>query len=118
MTMPTTESVQALLSVEFTAATINAAITDAALMVEDCGYTDSREEAIVRYLAAHLLSSSQPGGAGNVKSENIDGTAYTLGGAVVGMGLKGSSFGQQALLLDKNRCLQDIDTKQARMDLL
>ena len=105
MGTPSVEQVQALLPAAFPIGLVEAMIADATLMLEDCaGYSTERRSAIVKYLAAHLLASTQRSAAG-VASKSIDGVSYSYRGPVLGEGLKGTPFGQMALSFDTNGCL-------------
>lgn len=119
-TLPTAAAVQGLLIVPFPEAVVNGAISDAALIFADClaKYPDEIGTALVKYLAAHLLSTSQAGARGNVQSQSVDGTSYTLASAALGDGLRGSSFGKSALLFDSLRCLPDPDKTPFSMDVI
>ena len=113
---PSTEQVLALMSVTFPTSVVESAIADAALLLpESCSYPTERKTAILKYLAAHFLSSSQKGAQGKLAGKSIDGASYSLRGAMLGQGLKGTTFGQQALLLDVDKCIPDIDGIQLRM---
>lgn len=114
---PTPEQVQRLLSVTFSTEELEDAISDAGLMLNACAklYDDERQAALVKYLAAHLLASSQVGAAGSLASESVDGTSYSRATATLGQNLKGTTFGQQALLLDPNGCLQSLGEMNARL---
>lgn len=111
MTTPSAQEVQAILMIQFPEPTIDAAIADAELLTEDCGYTGNRLRSIVKFLAAHFLSSTHRGAQGSVASKNVDGVAYSFNTASLGEGLKSTSYGAQALLLDNNGCLMNIGKK-------
>lgn len=114
---PSVENVQALLAHQFAAGVVTAAISDAALILEELPcmgqYSDARLEAITRYLAAHLLASTQTGAA--IASKSIDGVAYSWRSATLGAGLEGTPLGQQALLLDFGGCLRDLERREVRV---
>jgi hypothetical protein len=101
----------ALTATDFSEAVVTSIIADAALMAEGCisGYSDDRQTAIIKWLACHLIASTNGAsgsGAGTVTSEKIgDASTSYAKSALSGEGLKATHFGQQALLLDTNGCL-------------
>lgn len=110
-TLPTASEVIALTGTDFSEAVVDAIIEDAALIAEGCisAYSDARQTAIIKWLACHLIASTN--GASGSGSGSV--TSYKLGdasesyakSALTGDGLASTHFGQQALLLDTNGCL-------------
>lgn len=90
-------------------ASVQAAIDDAALMAAGCPvvetYDEDRQKAIVKWMAAHLLSSRSDQ-AGALTSKKIGDASESYAKASMGTQLSGSSYGQQALLLDPSGCLK------------
>src|SRR5690554_2459596 len=79
-------------------------IDDAALLVERCisKLDGPRQTAIIKWVAAHLIAS---GPDLMLKSERLGNASDTYATATLGDGLKGTTYGQQALALDPNGCL-------------
>ena len=118
VTKPTVEAVQRLLPRPLETALIESVIDDAVALLGPCKnrYEAETETAIVKYLAAHLLSVTQAGAM--VKSENVDGSSYTLQTGALGQGLAATSFGQQAMALDYEGCLANRDKQSVQLKLL
>ena len=95
-TLPTESEVIAITGTDFSEAVVDAIIADAALIAEGCisSYSDERQTAIIKWLACHLIASTN--GASGTGSGSV--TSSKLGDA-------SESYGQQALLLDTNGCL-------------
>lgn len=102
---PTAAVVIALTGTGFDSATVSAIIDDAAMIAEKCiaSYDATRQAAIVKWLAAHLIAST--GGEGVAVSESLGDASTSWQRAPLGDALKGTTYGQQALLLDTNGCL-------------
>lgn len=110
-TLPTASEVIALTATDFSEAVVSAIIDDAALIAEGCieTYSEARQTAIIKWLACHLITSTNGAsgtGSGSIISDKLGDAATTYAkSALTGEGLKSSHYGQQALLLDTNGCL-------------
>ena len=102
---PSAAVVIALTGTSFAEAVVSAVIDDAALIAEACiaGYDSDRQTAIVKWIAAHLLAST--GTEGVLTSDKLGDAQQSFARATLGDALKGTTYGQQALLLDTNGCL-------------
>lgn len=91
----------------FSDADKQSAINDAVLILEDClsSYTDERALAVTKFVAAHQLTMLK---GGQVTSKSVDGVAYSFASGNVGKNLMATTYGQQALLLDKDGCLHNL----------
>lgn len=107
MILPSTESVINLTGTALSAAVVTTLIEDAYLVAESCisQYGESRQTAIIRWLAAHLVASTASGGTSVLTSDKLGDAAQTFARATLGEGLAGTMYGQQALALDTNGCL-------------
>ncbi|MCE8471503.1 DUF4054 domain-containing protein, partial [Rhodovulum sulfidophilum] len=91
---------------DFPAPVVASIIEDAALMAGVCiaPYEPARQAAIVKWLAAHLIASTNGAagtGAGSLTSMSLGDASETYAkAALTGEGLRATHFGQQALLLD------------------
>jgi hypothetical protein len=112
------DQVKALLRPGLDDSLIASAIEDAALLIEPCAdrYDSGRVWAITKYLAAHLLASTDQGAS--VVAESVDGTSYTKKMAQVGTGLNGTTFGQQALKFDYLGCLKRLGREGVKLKVL
>lgn len=110
-TLPTESEVIAITGTDFSEAVVDAIIADAALIAEGCisSYSDERQTAIIKWLACHLIASTNGAsgtGSGSVTSSKLgDASESYAKSALTGEGLKATHYGQQALLLDTNGCL-------------
>lgn len=107
MPVPTVEEVRAIVgtSTGHSDHIIAAFIEDATLVAGDClsVYPESRQKAIVKWLAAHLVASTATGAA--VSADKLGDASVTYQRATLAEGLRGTVYGQQALALDINGCL-------------
>lgn len=113
VTKPSTDDVRAIIETSATDAQVQAAIDDAALIVEDCveDLPADRQAAIIKYVAAHLLatnSSLTSGGAGAVTSSRLGDASESYATAPLGTGLQGTEYGKRALMFDPNGCIAQI----------
>lgn len=102
---PAASVVIALTGTSFPEAVVSAIIDDAAMIVEKCvaTYDSTRQESIVKWVAAHLIAST--GSEGVMTSDSLGDASTSWARAQLGDALKGTTYGQQALLLDTNGCL-------------
>lgn len=105
-TYPLASEVIALTGTSLDAGTVTGVIADAALVAEDCikGYNEQRQTAIIKWLAAHLLASTDASG-GTLTSEKLGDASQSFARATMGKALEGTMYGQQAIALDTNGCL-------------
>lgn len=110
---PTVDSVRLIISTPLSDAAVAAAVTDAELLVGACieGLEDDRAAAIVKYVAADLITSVvSTGGAGAL-------TSRSLGDATDTWASQGAEFGKsaywsRALMLDPNGCLAKLGKRR------
>jgi len=109
---------------DYSEAVVAAIIADAALVAEGCieTYSAERQTAIIKWLACHLIvSTNGAGGAGSgsITSEKLGDASTTYAkSALSGEGLKASHYGQQALLLDTNGCLAGKGRSRASVQVI
>lgn len=120
MILPTTQSVIDLTSTSLPESVVSSLIEDAALIAEDCiaSYSESRQTSIVRWLAAHLVASTAAGGSSTLTSDKLGDAAQTFARATVGEGFSGTIYGQQALALDTNGCLNRKGKARASVQII
>lgn len=96
---------------------VSSIIDDAALMVEDCvkNLSAERQEAIVKWVSAHMIAS---GGEGTLTSMKLGDASESYARATLGDGLSGTTYGQQALLLDPNGCLAKLGRAKATIEVV
>lgn len=123
-TLPTASEVIALTATDFSEAVVSAIIADAALIAEGCiaSYEDARQTAIIKWLACHLIVSTNGAsgsGAGSITSDKLgDASTSFAKSALTGEGLKATHYGQQALLLDTNGCLARLGRPRASVEVI
>lgn len=104
--MPTTvEDVRAITESTLPDAVITALIGDAGLIGGPCidQYDTARRDAIVKWLAAHLVASTSTDGS--LTSESLGDASRSYARGQLGDRLRGTTYGQQALALDLKGCL-------------
>jgi hypothetical protein len=116
--LPTAADVRAIIETSLTDGQIEALIADAALAAEKCllKYDEARQKAIVKWLTAHLIAST--GGNGVLTSQKLGDASETYARATLGDGLKGTTYGQQALLLDTCGCLARLGRARASVEAI
>lgn len=99
LSKPSAADVIALTGTSLDAAVVTAIIDDAALMADSClsPLSDAVQEAALKWLSAHLVSSS--GGEGQVSSEKLGDASVTYARGTLGDGVSGTMYGQQAIAL-------------------
>lgn len=118
-TLPTASDVIALTETGLSAAVVTTLIDDAALVAGDCitGYADDRQTAIIKWLAAHMVASTDAGG-GTLTSDKLGDASQSYARATMGDGLRGTIYGQQALALDTNGCLTTRGKGRASVEII
>lgn len=103
MEKPTATEVKAIIATSFSDALVTELIEDAVLIAEACpalvSSSAAKQKAVVRWISCHLISLSSSG----QRSQEAIGDAsesYTSNSANFGEGLKGTVYGQRALLLE------------------
>ena len=119
-TLPTVKSVIEITGTDIGGAVVSAIIDDAASLVSDCivTYDAARQASIIKWVAAHLISSTAAGGEKVLTSWKLGDAAETYGRASLGDGLRGTVYGQQALLLDTNGCLTGLGKGRASVQVI
>lgn len=95
-------------------AVVDALLDDALLILDGCGYTGDRLDALQKWLAAHLVASHD----GTITSDKLGDAARTYGRATLGTGLSGTMYGQQAMALDTTGCLTRKFSPPASVEIL
>ena len=115
---PAASSVIELTGSERTEAFVQSVIDDAAILAQDCikGYDADRQEAIVKWLAAHLLASTQDDAV--LTSEKLGDAQQSYARAAMGAALAGTTYGQQALALDPKGCLARLGRSRASVQVV
>lgn len=105
---PAPDDVRKVIATDADDATIDSMIDDAVLMYEHClkSLDDERQKAALKWIAAHLLFSSDMGGEDTARTTKKIGDATDVyARATLGDGLRGSVFGQRAISFDPSGCL-------------
>jgi len=123
MSLPSVPEVRSIVVTAQDDTAVQGAIDDAALIVEPCAtaWSDARAKSIIKWIAAHLLSSmssSGPGGAKPVSSRSLGDASESYGRATLGDSLKGTTYGQQAITLDNECCLLKLGKRPAIFKVL
>ena len=115
---PEADAVLSLTGAELPASVVDTLIEDAVLMAGNClkHYGDDRQTAIIKWLAAHLVASTE--GNAEIQSESVDGASQTFVRPEPGEGLRGTSFGRQALGLDYRGCLEGIGKRRPTVEVI
>ena len=115
--LPSAADVIALTGSGMSEAFVDAIIQDAALIASACleGVDGDRQEAALKWLAAHLISSAGET-SGSLTSDRLGDAAQTYAKTVTGAGLMGSAYGQQAIALLP--CLSGIGMRTGKFVVL
>ena len=115
---PTASDVRNVFVTTATDTVIDGFIADAVLAVESCssiaGYSEAKQKAIVKYVAAHLMTLAGlavGSSKGQVVSEKVGDASVTYANnasAAGGEGLRATTFGQSAIALDASGCLRNL----------
>jgi hypothetical protein len=117
----TVANVRAVIKTTATDEQVTEAINTAVLMTTRCssGWDTELTDKINTYVAAHVLTSTNVGGAGGLLvSESMGDASRTWQRAAVGTGIQGSSYGQMAVMLDPTGCLFNIGKRKPIMKVL
>lgn len=102
-------------------ATVQTMIDTAALIVGQCsaiaGYPEETQQAIIKWVAAHLLQVSgvaTPGSSGIVTASKLGDAQDSYAAPTLGPGFASSFFGMQATLLDPSGCLVNLGKYRVR----
>ncbi len=117
---PSVDDVRVIISTSKDDTAISAYITDAVLIAEGCPaiaeMSEARQQAIVKYLTAHLISTAPGAGGGGVLTQKSLGDASeTYASGMLGMGLESTPFGIQALAFDTSGCLRTLGKIRASL---
>lgn len=119
LSKPTAIAVKEIVTTGKSDSVVSSIIDDAALMVEDCvsSLTAERQEAIIKYVAAHVIALSDAKGSGAVSSEKLGDAQKSYAAAHLGQHIHSTSYGQQAVMLDPNGCIAQIGKRPAKVRL-
>lgn len=120
LSTPTVDEVRSVITTSLSDAQVLTMIADAALVVSRCpsiaDAPESVQSAVVRWAAAHLIAIREPSGLVTQKSMGDASESYAR--APLGVGLSGTFYGQQAILLDPTGCLERLGRQRAFMRVL
>lgn len=116
--LPSSEDVKSIIDTEKTDAIVNTVIEDADLLVSRAiaNYADDRKKAIVKWVAAHLIASTDVDGIR--ASEKLGDATDSFARPKLGDLLKGTPYGQSALLLDEEGLLDKLGKAKATIEPL
>lgn len=112
--IPTVNDVRAIILTKKDDAQVQAFIDDAVLLTKSCGFDGALQKAILRWVTAHLISSTVDEGV--VTSDALGGASRSYARASLGNGLAGTTYGQQALALDTAGCLARLGSARASIE--
>lgn len=120
---PSVDSVRTLIETTLTDAQIQELMVDAWVMTQACieDLPDATKATIVKYVTAHIISglpSSAGGGTGAVTSESLGDASVSYATRELGSDLRGSTYGQMAIALDRSGCLARLGKGTATIDVL
>lgn len=109
ITQPSVAAVRTLITTSLDDTGVQSMIDDATLVVEDCAgivsATQTRQAAIIKWLAAHLISQ-QAGKGGQLTQESMGDASKSYAAGAGGLNISATRYGQQAILLDTSGCLE------------
>ena len=107
---PTTAEVRLTITTSLSDAAVDQFVADAVLMAEPCTtietFSAAKQKAIIRFLAAHLISMNDA--SARKTQESIGDASESFSTPVLGANLSGTTYGQQAIALDSSGCLSKI----------
>jgi hypothetical protein len=114
---PSASDVIDLTGTSLSTAIVSALIDDAALLAENCiaSLDATRQEAIVKWITAHLITARD---GGTLTSEKLGDASETRSIGQLGSGLNGTIYGQQALALDTTGCLSRLGRSKATIEVV
>lgn len=119
---PTPSEVKVTIKTLLSDEAIQQFIDDAVLMVEPCTviatFSEAKQKAIIRYIAAHMIATSGDGTEGRMTSQKIGDASETYEAGTLGQGLKASSFGQKAIEMDTSGCLASLGKQRIQFKVL
>jgi len=117
---PTVADVRSVISTTLSDEQVDLMIQDAVLIVSKCPAVlkanSDRQKAIVKWVAAHLISQRTP--EAQVTQRSLGDASETFARATLGVGLAGTFYGQQAILLDPSGCLERLGRQRAFVRVL
>lgn len=121
VTKPTVADVRVIIDTDLLDASVQVYIDDAAVLVNTCilPLTADAQTAVIKYVAAHLVSvRDAEGGSGVVVSEKLGDAQTSYAAMPLGKQLQSSTYGQSALLFDPNGCLANLGAVAAKVRLV
>lgn len=124
LNLPTVEQVRAIVAApNLTDLQVQGFIDDAALMVEHCvaSQSDVRQAGIIKWIAAHLISlaGAVTGAAsGVIQSQSLGGASESYATAATADMLRGTAFGQQAMLMDPTGCVANLGKRKSTFKII
>ena len=118
---PTVAAVRVVISTTLAEDAVQSPIDDAAALIDgQCACISTlppeTQEAIVKWVAAHLISTVKNAGGGTITSDRLGDAARTYATAGFGKQLASSAYGQNALLLDSTGCLARLGKARATIE--
>ena len=117
MGSPTVSEVRAIVDTSRSDIDVHGVISDASLLVEGHigALSEDRQKAIIKWVAAHLLTSTNDNGIPT--SESLGDASESYDRAPLGEFLKGTTYGQQALALDVTGSLSRVGKATATVEV-
>lgn len=117
---PDAADVIALMGTDLPEPVVQSLIDDAALIVERCivGLPCERQRAILKWITAHLIASTGDESGEVRTSERLGDAADGFARGQLGDNIASTFFGQQALMLDPNGCLNRIGKSRATIEVV
>ena len=122
MTTPTATQVRAAITTSLTDSQIDAIVSDAEVLLEGCSafasYSGAKQTAILKWVSAHLIASTNSPGSGSLTQKALGDANESYARPVLGPGMMGTTYGQQAIALDTSGCLANIGRVRSFMKVL
>lgn len=112
----TVADVRLVIETELSDAQVQVAINDVTLLAATCLAAiaeEARRDAVVKYLAAHLLTLVSSKGAGVATSSSLGDASDSYAVGHLGKSLASTTYGQMAIQFDPNGCIQRIGNPKA-----
>jgi len=111
-----TQEVIDLLQIDINETLVQKYIDYATLIVADCNWQQDRKDAIINWITAHLITSTDE--YRQVVSESYGNASITFSSGPIGESLKSTTYGQQALLLDNTGCLNKLGKSKGTIEVI
>jgi hypothetical protein len=118
---PTAAQVKTVIQTSLSDTDIDAFMDDAVLIVEQCASialgSEALQRSVVKWVTAHLINFAESNG-GAISMKVLGSATEAYANSPLGEFLKGSTYGMQALMMDKTGCLAKLGQTRSFFEVL